>query len=75
MTDVVPGAAAALAGLRRNDIVIAIDDDPVPDAGALSRALAKYGPGSTAEVTFLRPETGTERQRVDVTLGGERPNQ
>ena len=71
--DVVPGSAAALAGLRRNDILIAIDDVPIPDAGAVSRVLAKYTPGSTAEVTFLRPGRGIVPQRVEVTLG-ERPN-
>ena len=73
LMDVVPGSAAALAGLRRNDILIAIDDVPIPDAGAVSRVLAKYTPGSAVEVTFLRPGRGAVPQRVEVTLG-ERPN-
>jgi S1-C subfamily serine protease len=66
-------SGAARGGLSPNDIIVAVNDEEVGDLGKLGRLLAQYGPGSTVEVWFLRPETGDERQRTDVTLG-ERPD-
>ncbi len=71
-----PGSPADSAGLQRGDILLRINDDPVPDAGTLTRLLAKYLPGTTVELNFIRStgDGGSEALHADVTLG-ERPEQ
>ena len=67
---VVPDSPAQAADLRPNDILIAIDDEPVLDAGALSRALATYPPGTTVTVSVLRARE-PEPLDLEVTLETE----
>ena len=65
-----PGSPAAASGLRAGDMLVAINQDRVPDAGALNRLLAKYRAGTTVEVEFVRPSRGgAQRLRAQVTLG------
>ncbi len=73
---VTPGSPADSADLRVGDILQKINDDPVPDAGTLTRLLAKHAPGTTVEIAFIRPTRngGSEALSADVTLG-ERPDQ
>ena len=62
------------AGLRVRDILLAINEEPVPDAGALSRVLAHYGPGDEVVVRFVRPDGDDQPQESRVRLG-QRPDQ
>ncbi len=73
---VTPGSPADTAGLRRGDILRKINDDPVPDAGTLTRILAKHAPGTTVGVIFIRStgDGGSGELSADVTLG-QRPEQ
>jgi S1-C subfamily serine protease len=65
---VVPDSPAEAAGLQADDILVAIDEEPVPDAGTLSRVLAKHAPGAAVTLSVLRPgESGPIE--LGVTLG------
>jgi len=74
IVQVTVGSPADDAGIRPSDIVVAINDDAVPDAGALSRILAKYSPGQEVEVRLIRPGGDNQPQETLVRLG-RRPNQ
>jgi len=62
VTDVQKGSAAARAGVRPQDIVVAVGGHPTLTAGQLVRALAALGPGRAARVTVLTP--GGRRRRL-----------
>jgi serine protease Do len=52
--DVSPDSAAAKAGLKAGDIVIAFDGQPVEKAAEFQRRVAMKKPGSEVEITVLR---------------------
>jgi serine protease Do len=52
--DVSPDSAAAKAGLKAGDIVIAFDGRPVEKAAEFQRRVAMKKPGSEVEITVLR---------------------
>ncbi|MBK8563666.1 MAG: PDZ domain-containing protein [Saprospiraceae bacterium] len=54
VTDIVPGAGAAAAGLRSGDIIISIDGKTLASRGGLSSTLGAYKPGDKIEVSLLR---------------------
>ena len=61
-----PGSGADRAGLRRGDIITALNGTPVTDSNSFRNAIANSPPG--AEVTLTVKRDGTERQ-VRATLG------
>ena len=66
---VTAGSPAEEGGLRPGDILVAIGEAVVPDAGALSRILAKYGPGDEVEVRYIRPGGDDQPQETRIRLG------
>lgn len=64
-----PGSAAARAGLREGDIIIAVNGVRLDYGTSLRQLLLGYKPGDTITLTILRD--GRERN-IQVTLG-ERP--
>lgn len=66
---VLPNTAAAQAGLREGDIILAVNDQRLDGTVSLRQLLLQYRPGDTVELTILRDG---QEQRVSVTLG-ERP--
>jgi serine protease Do len=54
VTSVAPGGPAEKAGLRRGDVITAINNQPVADNNSLRNLVASMSPGSTVEVTALR---------------------
>jgi serine protease Do len=64
-----PGSGADEAGVRVNDVIIALGDAEIASSGDLFGALRDYGPGDTVGLTVVR---GGEERTLDVTLG-ERP--
>jgi Do/DeqQ family serine protease len=65
VSDVQEGSAAEKSGVRRGDVITAIDGTPVTDTNVLRNNVAQKLPGSTAKLTLLR---GGKEQSVDVTL-------
>jgi S1-C subfamily serine protease len=69
VSDVEPGYAAAEAGVRRADIIVALGDTPIENTGDLLGALRDYKPGDAADLTVIRDG---DEQVLDVRLD-ERP--
>ncbi|MEX2429882.1 MAG: PDZ domain-containing protein, partial [Patescibacteria group bacterium] len=63
---VVPGSAAAQAGIRPNDVIAAVDGTAVDREHSLSSLIAAHSPGDRVQVTIRR---GGEERRLPVTLG------
>jgi 2-alkenal reductase len=68
---VTPGSAAAKAGIRDGDIIVAVNGARLDYNTSLRQLLLRYAPGDTVKLTILRD--GSE-QDVQVTLD-ERPRQ
>ena len=67
ITDVTPGSPADKAGLREEDIIIALDGKEVRDFNQLISYLFKFkSPGDTVRVAILR---GGRERDLDLTLG------
>ncbi|HET8663763.1 MAG TPA: trypsin-like peptidase domain-containing protein [Nocardioides sp.] len=62
------GSPADKAGLRRNDVVIAVAGENVPDGIALIVAIRSHQPGDTIPFTVQR---GASQMRLRITLGSE----
>ena len=69
VTEVGPGTPADEAGLRREDIIVGLDDTPIESSGDLLGALRDYQPGDTVQLKIVR---GDDERTFDVTLD-ERP--
>jgi serine protease Do len=63
---VVPGSAASDAGVKKGDIITALDDARVESYGDLLGALRDYAPGDTVTLTVFRDGDETN---LEVTLG------
>lgn len=59
------GSPADLAGLRQDDVIIAVAGEPLSEERALGELISEYRPGDVVTLTILR---GTESMDVDVTL-------
>lgn len=64
---VVPGSAAAKAGLRAGDVITKFAGTPISGADGLGAAVRDHKPGDTLTVAVVR---GGQQQQVRVTLGG-----
>jgi serine protease Do len=65
VAEVVPGGAADRAGVKSGDVIVGVDDTPVPSTEDLPRIVARHAPGSRAKVEVLR---AGKRQTLDVAL-------
>jgi serine protease Do len=68
VVEVEPGSPAADAGLRREDVITALDSTEIESSGDLLGALRDYRPGDTVSLTVLRGGSGAE-ETVEVELG------
>ncbi|MBI2188863.1 MAG: GAF domain-containing protein [Acidobacteria bacterium] len=72
--DIAAGTPAAQVGLRRGDMLLAIDDQPVEDVADVVEALHAAAPGATPRYTILRLGA---REVIDVRIApipnGARP--
>ncbi|MFN0063014.1 MAG: Do family serine endopeptidase [Myxococcaceae bacterium] len=63
---ILPESPAAGAGLRQDDVVVALDNIVVTSSRSLTRNVALKRPGSTVAVGFFR---GPERRELRIKLG------
>ena len=63
--NVSPGSGAAEAGLQDDDIIIAVDGQPIESMSDLVVTIRRYQPGDAVEITYLRDG---QRRTVEVTL-------
>jgi S1-C subfamily serine protease len=66
LTEVIAGSPAAEAGLRADDVVTAVNGEPVDAERTLGDRLIAYEPGDTISLDVAR---GGETLTIDVTLG------
>lgn len=52
--DVAPGSPAERAGLRRNDVIVRVEDRPVANAGSVQASVGVAAPGSSLRIVYLR---------------------
>ena len=71
VVSVVPGTPAAQAGLRRGDVITAVNDRELQGESALAEALNRHRPGDSLTLTVSRDG---ETLKMNVTLT-ERPSQ
>ncbi|WP_084962060.1 S1C family serine protease [Thermoactinospora rubra] len=64
---VVPGGAAAKAGIQPGEVIVSVDGTATPTMAALAEALARFQPGDQAKVEVIRLDGS--RETVTVTLG------
>jgi Do/DeqQ family serine protease len=72
VNDVVRGGAAEKAGIRRGDVVVAFNSEPVLDGNTLRNKVAQTPPGTGVNLTILRD--GRE-QTVQVTESEYQPKE
>ncbi|MGH4019687.1 MAG: S1C family serine protease [Pseudonocardiaceae bacterium] len=68
--DVMPGGAAATAGIRPGEVITKVDDRVIESGDALVATIRSYPPGSQIDVT-VRGQDGATRT-LPVTLGTQR---
>ena len=68
---VLPGTPAARAGLREQDVIVQLGDQPIDNTGELSKFLIAHLPGETVTLVYFR---GPTKISTEITLG-ERPEQ
>ena len=66
VVNVEPGSAAATAGIREQDVVIAVEGKPVRSSEELVVAVDAYEPGETVTIEVVRG--GRASQEFEVTL-------
>ena len=67
--EIVPGGAAAAAGIQAGEMITKVDDRVIDSGDALVAAIRSHDPGSQARITVKNP-AGATRQ-VEVTLGSQ----
>jgi putative serine protease PepD len=68
ITEVMPDTPAERAGLEKDDVITAVDDQPVSDGISLIVAIRTHLPGETVEMSVVR---GGEERVVQVELDGK----
>jgi membrane-associated protease RseP (regulator of RpoE activity) len=68
--EVVPDTPADRAGLQEDDLIIAVDGQPVDDDHPLQALIGEHRPGDHVEITYLRGE----EEQVAMAKLGEHPD-
>jgi Do/DeqQ family serine protease len=71
VTDVTAGGPADRAGLRRGDVILEVDRQPVQDAPGLQKVLAAVQPGGSVLIRMHRP--GSDAKTQYLVLEREKP--
>ena len=66
INEVTEKGPAEKAGLKSGDVVLSVNNEPVPDSRALARKVASLAPDSVADLRILRDN---KEETIKVTLG------
>ncbi|WP_234906394.1 trypsin-like peptidase domain-containing protein [Rhizobium rhizogenes] len=70
VNDVISGSAGATAGIKPGDVIIAVNDSPIKNAGELHARISSYLPKTSVKLSLLRP---TGKVDLDATLSAALP--
>ena len=62
----IPGGPAALAGVRRGDVVLSFDENPIQNFSQLVSAVAECDPGQTVRLNVRR---NTKHLVIEIEIG------
>ena len=71
--DVFPGGPGEKAGMKRNDVIVALNDQPIDDEPALRFRLATLAAGTTVPIRVLRAGSGEITLKVPLATPPEDP--
>ena len=54
INEVLKGSAAEKAGLKKDDVIVAIDGQKITDASSVQAKVGGYHPGDQADITYIR---------------------
>ncbi len=66
ITEIIAGSAASKSEFQKDDVLLKLDDQDLPNVAELRNVLAKYYAGDTVTILFRR---GEEEKSVQVELG------
>ena len=66
ISDISPGSPAEKAGLKRGDVVVEFDREPIKEFTSLSKLVGMTAPGTSSKLTVLRDG---KRKDISVVLG------
>lgn len=66
VSDIAAGGAGERAGLRRGDVILAVDGQPIADSNSLRNRIASSKPGASVALTIVRD---SREQTLTATLG------
>ena len=72
IAEVIPDSAAEKAGLKHNDIIIQVDDEPIESRDAFRNQIAMLKPGSRVKLVVWRDK---RRKTLTVKLGKRPPTE
>ena len=64
INEVLKGSAAEKAGLKENDVIVAIDGQKITDGSSVQAKVSGYHPGDKATITYIRDGKTQEAQVV-----------
>jgi Do/DeqQ family serine protease len=64
INEVLKGSAADKAGLKENDVIVAIDGQKITDGSSVQAKVSGYHPGDKATITYIRDGKTQEAQVV-----------
>ena len=64
INEVLKGSAAEKAGLKENDVIVAIDGQKITDGASVQAKVSGYHPGDKATITYIRDGKTQEAQVV-----------
>ncbi len=65
VSDIEPGGAAARAGIKAGDVIVAVEGTPIVHAEELPRRVARNAPGTTIKLAVIHDK---QRREVSATL-------
>ncbi len=70
VSDVISGSAAAIAGIKDGDVIVAVNDMPIKNTNELHARISSLPPGTSVRLSLMRPSGKVD---LDATLSATLP--
>ncbi|MFO0758120.1 MAG: Do family serine endopeptidase [Byssovorax sp.] len=74
VSEVAPGSAAAIAGIKPGDVIVSVEGTPIAHAEELPRRVASHAPGSTIKLSLIRDGATREVKATLDALPDDEPD-